>query len=859
MVIDPQKLLPSSRINASSLVKVDETTSNDANFSAKENKIIEVKEKLIQIDDILKGTLAVEKKKIDAQKKKDQDEKRKGREEKLELKPEEKKEKKKKIKLSAPSFLQSIIDFFKKIIFGYLAIKLLKHLPKLMPIVMGIMKFGEWFIDFSGKILNGLVTFIDAGYKAYDATRGFIKDKLGDGAVEKFDEFSGLLNKVLNLALIVAMATSGNDLTRPGRRGGQGGRGGPQTGIQGAAGQVGRVSGTQTTTAAAARRYAARFGRDAAVRRFGADAVKSLGGKYGRSAITNFGRNALVKTLGGRGAAKTVKFAAGILKPIVKNVPLIGGIMEFILSWISGDPVGKAAFKGVGAGLGTWAGGALGTLIGGPIGTAVGMWVGSQGGSALGGLLYDAIFSRKEPVKESTPDIELKSEGGPVSSEKIKDTSTNDKELKANKIKNLQNQKEKIKVSDVKLHDSKSSFTKTAKTFNKIDFFGPILATTLKLITKSKDDKLTDYDYKNIGSGISNLIAQGIQKDKLPYDERIDLQKFAKWTGDTFKKSIEDKSVSIQESLEVVKNKEKNKNNNERGQENLKLDATDVLARFIAGMSPGSTDGPGSAATERDSATGVPTGPSSFSPASYKDDPAFEKEVNRIAKKFDIDASDLLGKIASESGFNPAADNGTHVGLIQFSKDSARAVGTTQAALKRMTRAQQMKYVEKYFDYWNLPKGSSAGHLYTVTYLPAFTSKPANYVLAKRGGFTDSWGHHPASWYSHNAGLDMNNDGSITIAELGERIQKKKREFGIQASTAMQTGGVVSRNMSRVETKTNSLMDYPSYGEETETNIIVINKKTVGSQNNHSSSKIRRRNITIKGSQSFSEVFDIYG
>ena len=57
----------------------------------------------------------------------------------------------------------------------------------------------------------------------------------------------------------------------------------------------------------------------------------------------------------------------------------------------------------------------------------------------------------------------------------------------------------------------------------------------------------------------------------------------------------------------------------------------------------------------------------------------------------------------------------------------------------------------------------------------------------------------------------------------------------------MQTGGVVSRNMSRVETKTNSLMDYPSYGEETGTNIIVINKKTVGSQNNNSPSKTRRK------------------
>jgi hypothetical protein len=160
-------------------------------------------------------------------------------------------------------------------------------------------------------------------------------------------------------------------------------------------------------------------------------------------------------------------------------------------------------------------------------------------------------------------------------------------------------------------------------------------------------------------------------------------------------------------------------------------------------------------------------------------DTAFLEKVKKLSAKYQINPADLLGKFASESGLNPAADNGTHVGLIQFSKDSARAVGTTQAALKRMSRAEQMEYVEKYFDYWKLPKGASAGHLYTISYLPAFAKESADYVLAKRGGFSDKNGHHPSSWYDHNAGLDQNNDGQITIAELGERIQKKKREFGI--------------------------------------------------------------------------------
>ena len=79
-------------------------------------------------------------------------------------------------------------------------------------------------------------------------------------------------------------------------------------------------------------------------------------------------------------------------------------------------------------------------------------------------------------------------------------------------------------------------------------------------------------------------------------------------------------------------------------------------------------------------------------------DHEFLEKVKKLSAKYQINPADLLGKIASESGFNPAADNGTHVGLIQFSKDSAAAVGTTQTALKKMTR-KQMDYVEKYFDY----------------------------------------------------------------------------------------------------------------------------------------------------------------
>jgi hypothetical protein len=82
---------------------------------------------------------------------------------------------------------------------------------------------------------------------------------------------------------------------------------------------------------AVARRYAERFGRDAALKKFGAEGVKSLGGKYARSGATNLARNALVG-VAGKGGAKAV---LGFAKPLLKRLPIIGALIDFGLSCCS--------------------------------------------------------------------------------------------------------------------------------------------------------------------------------------------------------------------------------------------------------------------------------------------------------------------------------------------------------------------------------------------------------------------------------------------------------------------------------------------------------------------------------------------
>ncbi len=87
-----------------------------------------------------------------------------------------------------------------------------------------------------------------------------------------------------------------------------------------------------------------------------------------------------------------------------------------------------------------------------------------------------------------------------------------------------------------------------------------------------------------------------------------------------------------------------------------------------------------------------------------------------------------------------------------------------------------MKYVEKYFDHWKsagyFPDNPTAGQLYSVVFAPAYANKQDHEALYTRG----------SAAYADNAPLDTNNDGQITMAEMGQRIQGKKQEFGITDS-----------------------------------------------------------------------------
>jgi hypothetical protein len=141
----------------------------------------------------------------------------------------------------------------------------------------------------------------------------------------------------------------------------------------------------------------------------------------------------------------------------------------------------------------------------------------------------------------------------------------------------------------------------------------------------------------------------------------------------------------------------------------------------------------------------------------------FMEGVEKVSAKFGIDKEDLLAVMRAESGLRATAVNPTSgaTGLIQFMPDTARNLGTTVEQLRAMTRAEQMTYVEKYFDSVRLPRGASGGRIYTAVFLPG---------RVNRNVLTDS----SEIYYRANIGLDINNDGRITIDELDARVNRYK-------------------------------------------------------------------------------------
>ena len=169
---------------------------------------LRIKVTTIEVNTLLKGALALDKMQAKNKKKTQEELRRTKAEDELES------DNKGKASLPIPgaktvkSFWERIKNFFLTMFWGMIGLKLLPLLPHLMKALPWIAKTADFLIDVGIGIVDVLASAIKVGYDAYDWTREQVKDKLGEGAAEKFDSFMGTMNKMVNLIMALGMAAA---------------------------------------------------------------------------------------------------------------------------------------------------------------------------------------------------------------------------------------------------------------------------------------------------------------------------------------------------------------------------------------------------------------------------------------------------------------------------------------------------------------------------------------------------------------------------------------------------------------------------------------------------------------------------
>jgi hypothetical protein len=466
-----------------------------------------IKVNVIKIESILKGTLAAEKKSLDTKKRQESGKRREKQEEKLETKPQAEKGPIKMPKVPRMGFLDWVKNFIGNVILGYFAVRLIDYLPKIKPIIKFLGSAADFLIDTGGKLLDGLVTFIDWGYKAIDFTRGMMKSIGGENFAKVFDGFTGAVGTLVETAIIAAtvLATQGDggvldigmDMLKD-RLLGQGAQRAAQAGAQ-AAGQAGGTAaqaggigaGAVAGIVAGAGLLASALGEGAfQVRKVVVKPIQNLEKAYKED------KNPLTKI--GRGIAlNMVRPLYGVFSTVGFLLDVVGAPFRYAIEllrfpFLSEEDKQKQAnnlakfdariredlrkaLNMVTLGLAFKEKGSFGNIYGNKGAQKEMMGKMAGGGITRGG----------------------KSRGG------IKRTVTKGKYKRV-----LARKPSKTQFKG----DPKDLLVKTGEQLDKTKYFGPVLAVSTKLEAKEEP---TQKDYENVGLGLNLLIAKGLEEKQL--------------------------------------------------------------------------------------------------------------------------------------------------------------------------------------------------------------------------------------------------------------------------------------------------------------------------------------------------------
>lgn len=117
------------------------------------------------------------------------------------------------------------------------------------------------------------------------------------------------------------------------------------------------------------------------------------------------------------------------------------------------------------------------------------------------------------------------------------------------------------------------------------------------------------------------------------------------------------------------------------------------------------------------------------------------------------------GRTFSASVKNKAGSGAT--GLLQYMPATAKALGTTTAAMAAMTAEDQLRYAYKYWLPW-AGKIGSLSDLYATVIWPRAVGKADDYIVFD--------GRQGSIAFRQNAGFDTNKDKIVTKAEMSAKL-----------------------------------------------------------------------------------------
>ena len=385
---------PKTTLIPASVVKASDTKTTSV---GSDGILVTIYKRVVEIDKILKGTLAEEKALTKEKTKQDKKEDRDKKEGKLEKKKTKEEKKQKGLSLPGLSFFDRIKKFITTIIGGFILQKLVDFGPeKLEGIILAI----NTGLDVGVKAILGVIdaagTFLLGAYDLYDQTKDWVGVKEGEDAKKKFGQFGEKLKNLLNAILIVGgaaialgpkgpkpkprgpnLAPAAANAVAASRNTSFMGPGRYRLPGQTAAGsslnlEMARRSASSTFTPARASRFA---GFKANLQTGTAGVPLPAGAQRG-----------LFKA-----GSKAGQFLSKASLPGIKNIfgriPWIGTLIVTVASLLAGEPIGQAAFKGFGAALG----GILGSFIPIPV---IGTTIGLLAGEFVGDLLYSLILGK---------------------------------------------------------------------------------------------------------------------------------------------------------------------------------------------------------------------------------------------------------------------------------------------------------------------------------------------------------------------------------------------------------------------------------------------------------------------------------